>query len=295
MVDSGALKEGVPCIPVKLSRFRNGRRVEIEAHSRKFPLLDVSQSLPSAHEQFMRLHSDSEIEQMSRDVLSILQVGARFSMHQLKHATKEELKAVLAQFERNRTIWIWHDHSSLASHGIVAVMVGVVYDSIVFKTENEIGQNVQEFVEEGEVHIVGHGSSSLEDQATLIPECLAELEDLTDDVTSSSGIKGVDTVRFFKGDKPAAQFEAGVSCGGNYPCVGCACHRNCFADFSHATNCSQKSLRSIQEIAIAGHFGRVPGRLKFYEELSRDQLRMELESRAVKDYPTDKGGRLAAL
>ena len=75
---------------------------------------------------------------------------------------------------------------------------------------------------EGEVHIVGHGSSSLEDQATLIPECLAELEDLTDDVTSSSGIKGVDTVRFFKGDKPAAQFEAGVSCGGNDPCVGCA-------------------------------------------------------------------------
>ena len=65
MVDSGALKEGVPCIPVKLSHFRNGRRVEIEAHTRKFPLLDVRQSLLSAHEQFMRLHSDSEIEQMS--------------------------------------------------------------------------------------------------------------------------------------------------------------------------------------------------------------------------------------
>ena len=26
--------------------------------------------------------------------------------------------------------------------------------------------------------------------------------------------------------------------------------------------------KSIQEIAIAGHFGRVPGRLKFYEELA---------------------------
>ena len=67
MVDSGALKEAVPCIPVKLSRFRHGRRVEIEAHTRKFPLLDVRQSLLSAHEQFMRLHSDSEIEQMSRE------------------------------------------------------------------------------------------------------------------------------------------------------------------------------------------------------------------------------------
>lgn len=86
-------------------------------------------------------------------------------------------------------------------------MVGVVYDSIVFKTEDEIGQNVQEFIE---VYIVAHGSSSLEDQATLIPERLEELEGLTDDVTSSSGIKVVDIVRFFKGDKPAAQFEAGV-------------------------------------------------------------------------------------
>ena len=200
MVESGTLNEGVPCVPVKLSRFQNGLRVEIEAHSRKFPLADIRQSLLSAHEEFMRLHSDGEIEGMSREeVLSILKLGARYSMHQFKHATIEELKAILAQFERSRTIWIWHDHSSLASHGILAVMVGVVYDSIVFKTEDEVGQNVQEFIEEGEVHIVAHGSSSLEDQATLIPERLAELECLTNDVTSSSGIKVIDTVRFFQG------------------------------------------------------------------------------------------------
>ena len=58
---------------------------------------------------------------------------------------------------------------------------------------------------------------------------------------------------------------------------------------SLVTNCSQRSLRCIQEITIAGHFGRVPGCLKFYEEPRRDQLRMKLEKRAVKDYPTDKG------
>ncbi len=45
---------------------------------------------------------------------------------------------------------------------------------------------MQEVIEE--VHIVVHGSSSLEDQATLIPERLVELGGLTDDVTSSSGI-----------------------------------------------------------------------------------------------------------
>ena len=79
---------------------------------------------------------------------------------------------------------------------------------------------MQEVIEE--VHIFGHGSSSLEDQATLIPECLVELGGLTDDVTSSSGIKVVDTHCFFKGDKPTEQFYAGVSCGGIYSCVGCS-------------------------------------------------------------------------
>jgi len=34
------------------------------------------------------------------------------------------------------------------------------------------------------------------------------LDGLTDEVTSNPGIKIVDTVRFFKGDKPAAEFEA---------------------------------------------------------------------------------------
>ena len=49
----------------------------------------------------LRLHSDSETEKTSReDVLSILQVGARYSMHQLVQASDEELKALLVQFER---------------------------------------------------------------------------------------------------------------------------------------------------------------------------------------------------
>ena len=34
---------------------------------------------------------------------------------------------------------ICHDHSCLALHGILALMVGVVYDPVVFKTESEVG------------------------------------------------------------------------------------------------------------------------------------------------------------
>ena len=59
--------------------------------------------------------------------------------------------------------------------------------------------------------MLAHSSSTLEDEAILIPERLAELNGLTDKIISSSGIKIVDNPCFFKGDKPAAQFKAGVS------------------------------------------------------------------------------------
>ena len=42
---------------------------------------------------------------------------------------------------------MWHDHSSLASHGIISVMVDVVYNPVLFLSESE-SPGVQEFIEE---------------------------------------------------------------------------------------------------------------------------------------------------
>ena len=66
LVESGVLKQGVPCVPVSLYRFHKGVKVEIVAQSRKFPLKDIRQSLLEAHEPFMRLHSDCEIDEMRK-------------------------------------------------------------------------------------------------------------------------------------------------------------------------------------------------------------------------------------
>ena len=82
--------------------------------------MDICQRLLNQHERFMRLHSEKDIA--------------------AKHS-----------------LWLWHDHSSLASHGIIAVMVGVVYNPVLFLSESE-SPGVQEFIEEGEIH-----SSSLKD------------------------------------------------------------------------------------------------------------------------------------
>ena len=79
LVDGGELKEGVPYVAVKVARYQNGARVEIEVQGHKFPLAEICLSLLNAHEEFMRLHSDSEIAEMSsKDVLNVLQISTYF-------------------------------------------------------------------------------------------------------------------------------------------------------------------------------------------------------------------------
>ena len=112
---------------------------------------------------------------------------------------------------------------------------------------------------------------------------------------TSGGVCVFDTLKYFKGDKPAAEFEAGISCGGNFSCVGCVCSSSHFTDFAHATSCEQCSLKQNQEVALQGQFGHKPGMLRFYDELNKDELRRELEARGVKDYPTTWKGRMDTL
>ena len=251
LVESGQLKIGIPCVPVSMKRRIKGEIRVIEAQSRKFSFADIRQSILNCHEQFMRLHTDDRISAMGEDeVLSLLNDHPMVSCDcDLSAAPLEELQARLTHYERNRMLWVWHDHSSLFSHGILALMVGVLYDPIVFFSESE-SPSIQEYVEEGEIHIVAHGSSSLSDQAYIIPERLAELDGLCEAVTTKNGIRIMDTLKFFKGGKPAAQFEAGISCGEHFPCVGCVCSASRFSDFAHASYCDQRTFESIQKVAL---------------------------------------------
>ena len=74
-----------------------------------------------------------------------------------------------------------------------------MYDPIAFLSESE-SPGIQEFVEEGEIHFVVHGTSSLSDQLAIVPERVAELEGLSEPVRTENGIQVVATLRFFKGD-----------------------------------------------------------------------------------------------
>ena len=126
-----------------------------------------------------------------------------------------------------RHVKLWHDHSSIAAHRYLLILVSILYDLALFYTIEEIKRlkdveiDVPAILDECEVHILGRSSSSTEDQLTFIDTWCECLKEMTENVHMSNGVNVVDNVRFFYGDGPAVQFEAGHKQGGTYCCDGC--------------------------------------------------------------------------
>lgn len=60
------------------------------------------------------------------------------------------------------------------------------------------------------------GSSSIKDQAALLPNRVACLHDLNTPIMASNGVEVTDRLHFFTGDKPASLFERCTQIGGAY-------------------------------------------------------------------------------
>jgi len=113
---------------------------------------------------------------------------------------------------------MWHNHATILGTGYILVTVSTIYDQTVHLTEEEYfrrtGQKVksiQNVVEDPHIHMIGVGSSSVQDQASVIPDRVKCLHDLHKVVTTSKGLEVNDKLHFFKGDDaPAQQFERGT-------------------------------------------------------------------------------------
>ena len=219
MIQDGTLTLGEPCHPHTLVRYSTSggtlTRTEVVCYGRKIPLTTIREKLIKKHEELMHLHSNEEIEQMDKHELEQLFEARNMQLPDIQ--SEDNLRMELIKNERTRTLGVWHDHSSILGHGYVLITIKVLYDRAVFKTENErrTVQNVQSVVEEPEIHLIAMSSSCID---ALIQERLMELANC---VHTSKGIPINDRLKFFYGDKPAAQFERGSQQGGHYPCGTC--------------------------------------------------------------------------
>ena len=94
----------------------------IQAHGHNFSLVNIRKHLLNKHQHLMRLHSNDEIATMTRERILELLYVVDVSEH--TNCSTDELGEILTHNERSRSLWVWHGHSSLVSHGIIAVMIG---------------------------------------------------------------------------------------------------------------------------------------------------------------------------
>jgi hypothetical protein len=253
MVSSGRFSLGEECAPYKVTKYvyENGKLTPRDTfvHARKVPLKHIRQRLLEKHHQYMR------------------------------HAPSSPI---------SRSLCVWHDHATILKMGFIMVTVHVMYDHQVFLTNEEYQQlhpdaciSIQAEVEQPEIHILSAGSSSSEDEAALVGDRLNCIIDLKTPLQTESGITVTDTLRYFTGDHPAAQFEQGSKQGGIYKCGTCGCKDTMFSDQAHALAHAWRPLEQLQSLATGGTYGRHAGVLRPFSNLKVGELKTELQARGV--------------
>ena len=285
MVSSGRFTLGDECAPYTITKYSmvNGIMTphDLQIQGRKVALSEIRQRLLHKHLKYMRLTSESIIATMTRQELA-----KRLDM-QCDGKTEEELRELLLQAQRSRSLCMWHDHATILKMGFVMVTVHIMYDPVVFYTEEEYQQlnpgtdvNIQAEVEQPEIHLLALGSSSVEDQAALIGDRLSCILELSEPVKTETGIEIRDTLRYFTGDHPAAQFEQGSKQGGIYKCGVCGCQEHLFNDQAHTLQHKWRTPQQLQTLATNGRFGKQPGVLRPLD-LKVKELWMEVEARGI--------------
>ena len=162
-------------------------------------------------------------------------------------------------------------------------MVSCIYDPAFYFTPAELGGvDVQSIVEKPELHILARSNATLEDQVLFNKsrlECVKEL--ISDPLPTSTGVPVRDILRFFHGDGPAQQFEAGNNIGGTYPCVCCAVNAESISDLEYAFKCPTRTLTKRQHFVISGCAWKKGG-VNPFDKLKVAQLRKELNKRGLK-------------
>ena len=231
---------------------------EDEVSARKIPLTQIRRQLLQKHEDLgiIRDITDEQLESLTPTAVTkcLNELSIPYSQGESSQALRLKLKEAY----RTRHIKVWHDHSSISAHGHIPVLISVLYDPALFYTSEEMKEvkgvdiDVPMVLETPEVHILGRSTSSIEDQLLFMEtrrECLKEVGER---LLTRRGVPVRDLVRFFHGDGPAAQFEAGNKQGGIYCCVGCGADSSRFTDIAYSYRAPKPTLKERQEFVLHG-------------------------------------------
>ena len=183
MISSGRFTLGEECVPYTITRYTMVDGImtphNLTIQARKIPLTQIRQQLLNRHQKYMRLTPESTIMAMSKQELTKKLDLKSSSM------SEDDLRQLLLQRERSRSLCMWYDHGTILKTGFIMVTVHVLYDPITFYTNIDyqelnpgVDVNIQSEVEQPEIHLLAVGSSSVHDQAALIGDRLSCIQEL---------------------------------------------------------------------------------------------------------------------
>ena len=167
-------------------------------------------------------------------------------------------------------------------------MVSSVYDNAFYFTDEEmlakgVNVNVQSLVERPHIYILGRCKSSEIEQIAYVEtraECLKELSVM---LKTQNGVEVEDVMRFFHGDGPEQQLEAGEKKDGYAGCVTCSADSRKYFNIplNFRNNCL--SLQDRVDIVQTGPAGNSfkNGGLKPFQGLTVRELTEECIARGL--------------
>ena len=193
----------------------------------------------------MRINAERDVGSMSKG-----EVVNRLDMlnEKMDGEDETEMRERLKVMERRHYLLVWHDLSTIANHSHLVFMATCLHDPATFYYNNEYevitGKkvNIQSLVEAPSLYIVARSSSSDEDQLCYVETRLECLDELPDPTVSASGIPIVNKMRFFHGDSPSRQYEAGQRKGGNFYCAVCGANAHWVDELDYIFRCPHISL-----------------------------------------------------
>ena len=142
-------------------------------------------------------------------------------------------------------------------------------------------------------------SPSTDQQLLYSDKRLADILKIKKPIQIPDGIPIFDTIRAFKGDHPASQFEAGQQKGRNYACHGCCINSHCIKSIPHSFKCPTINLyNKISKIhATASSKERLKSNtiVKLYHHLDLPALIDEHPQRNIKTSSLIKQSLQASL
>ena len=143
------------------------------------------------------------------------------------------------------------------------------------------------------------GQLATDQQLLYSDERLGDILKIKKPIQIPDGIQIYDTVRAFKGDHPASQFEAGQQKGGNYACHGCCINSHCIKSIPHSFKCPTINLSDrISKIhATASSKERLKNNtiVKLYHHLDLPALIDEHQQQNIKTSSLTKQSLQASL